>query len=1068
MSLRTGVSFKIALAFIALFLSTYVQAQFYNGMSMTFGKNRVQWNDFHWSYLRNDKFDIYYYQGGQELAKYAQQYASGQIPLMEEKLGGQFGNKIQFLVFNSMSDYKQSNLNNEEEDMHNTGGITKIIGSKVILQFDGNFVNFETQIREGIVQLLMNQLMNGISIGSQIRNSYRYEIPEWFQNGLCAYFAQSWDSYKEDRLQKGILSGSYKRINQLKDDDAIIAGYSFWTFIEEKYGEKAFRDVITLSASTQNVKKSLLYITGLEYKQLSDDWFDFYRQLYSGLRQNNPQDPMRLNYNKHRTFTEPSISPNGKTIAYVRHDEGEITLWIEDIQNHKRHKLFKTGYRSDEHIDTSFPLLAWHPNGEILSFIIEEQGKILLCSIDLNTKKTAQTYLFEFQKVTSFSYAHKSRKIVLAATRNGKADIFVYNLFSNTTEQITNDFFTDLTPVFSADDKQIFFSSNRTSDAPDSSSKISGQSTQFNIFSCTYHGQDNTLRNLTQKRICSNIKPLALKDGSLLYLSDSNGFFNLYQAQVDSVISFIDTTIHYRYFTNTRQLTDYSSSIIHYTYSTRDNRIAMLMRDKNEEKIFLSPFISNASQASTHQMSPYAQKRLLNASQKLTTDTLQYTTTHRISTSYRKPHRKKSLAPQNTDTLPSTEKTAIVERPRYKDTIQRPNNYYIELFSDKLISQIDFSSLSYSYQPFSGGSHPIYLNSGFNIFLGATMSDLMEDIKIDAGIKLNTTLLNNEYILRFSDFSKRLDKSLTLHRYVTDDYQTFYLRTFTDEAFYTLSFPFNETLSIKGTLIYRNDYRVNLPINDISLNDPNTMVNWGGIRSELVYDNSKKIENNIYVGSRGKVFAEYYQLISKETKNMVVLGFDFRNYTRIHRNFIWANRLAGSTSFGQNKLIYYMGGVDNWLMPKFNRSTPIDFGQGYTYQTLATNMRGFDQNIRNGNSFMVLNSELRLPLFTYLFNRPINMEILKNFQIIAFGDIGTAWTGWNPYDWNNSLYTSHYTDGNLSISVTEPKKPIVGGLGIGLRTKIFGYFIRGDMAWGVEDGSINKKPKYYISFNLDF
>ena len=96
------------------------------------------------------------------------------------------------------------------------------------------------------------------------------------------------------------------------------------------------------------------------------------------------------------------------------------------------------------------------------------------------------------------------------------------------------------------------------------------------------------------------------------------------------------------------------------------------------------------------------------------------------------------------------------------------------------------------------------------------------------------------------------------------------------------------------------------------------------------------------------------------------------------------------------------------------------------------------------------------------------MKFIKNFQIVAFGDVGTAWTGWNPYDPNNSLYTSHYEDGNLNISVTRLKEPIVGGIGVGLRTTVFGYFLRFDVAWGIEDGKIIKKPQYYLSFNLDF
>jgi len=216
------------------------------------------------------------------------------------------------------------------------------------------------------------------------------------------------------------------------------------------------------------------------------------------------------------------------------------------------------------------------------------------------------------------------------------------------------------------------------------------------------------------------------------------------------------------------------------------------------------------------------------------------------------------------------------------------------------------------------------------------------------------------------------------------------------------------------------------------------------------------------------VFAEYYQRIALNTNNMVVVGFDYRHYTRISRNFIWANRIAGSSSFGQQKLIYYMGGVDNWILARFDQGAPVDYTQNFAYQTLATNMRGFSQNIRNGNNFVVLNSELRFPVFSYFMNRPINLKFIRDFQIVAFGDIGTAWTGWNPYDPSNSLYNTHISDGNLDITVTEMKEPLVGGIGFGLRTSILGYFVRGDVAWGIQDGQISKKPRFYLSFNLDF
>ena len=217
---------------------------------------------------------------------------------------------------------------------------------------------------------------------------------------MVAYIAGNWDSHKEAQLQRGIVSGNYKKINHLRNDDALVAGYSFWNFIDEKYGSKSFNDILTLAENTQSVKKSLLYVTGKEYKALIEEWYAFYKARYETIMSRQPNEPMRLRYKKYRTFTQPSISPNGKYIAYVSNDEGKIRLWLEDLQSGKRKQLFSAGYRSDENIDTSFPLLAWHPNSEILSFILEEEGKIQLYNLDVNSGKKANTFLFDFQKVT--------------------------------------------------------------------------------------------------------------------------------------------------------------------------------------------------------------------------------------------------------------------------------------------------------------------------------------------------------------------------------------------------------------------------------------------------------------------------------------------------------------------------------------------------------------------------------------------------------------------------------------------------------------------------------------------
>ena len=131
-------------------------------------------------------------------------------------------------------------------------------------------------------------------------------------------------------------------------------------------------------------------------------------------------------------------------------------------------------------------------------------------------------------------------------------------------------------------------------------------------------------------------------------------------------------------------------------------------------------------------------------------------------------------------------------------------------------------------------------------------------------------------------------------------------------------------------------------------------------------------------------------------------------------------------------------------------------------------MRGFNQNIRSGSSFAVINAEIRLPLFPYILNRPVRSDFLNNFQIVPFFDIGTAWSGSSPYSDENTFNQRIVAVKNVYATVINVRDPIVEGFGGGLRSKLFGYFLRFDMAWGIQDYELIKTPIYYVSMSTDF
>jgi outer membrane protein assembly factor BamA len=195
----------------------------------------------------------------------------------------------------------------------------------------------------------------------------------------------------------------------------------------------------------------------------------------------------------------------------------------------------------------------------------------------------------------------------------------------------------------------------------------------------------------------------------------------------------------------------------------------------------------------------------------------------------------------------------------------------------------------------------------------------------------------------------------------------------------------------------------------------------------------------------------------------------------IHRNLIWATRFATSSTFGSSKLIYYLGGVDNWTNLTPNKTPTfiplseirIDENANYAYQAVATNMRGFSQNIRNGNNFALINTELRWPIIRYLAAHPLSNAFLQNFQVVGFFDIGTAWSGRNPWSGENAYDNDILRQGNIEIEIDSNREPIVAGYGFGVRSQLFGYFVRLDWAWGIENMQVLPRV-FYLSLTTDF
>ena len=378
--------FNILRIIIFLFLSNIIYsgfAQFYSGMQLNFGKNRVQYDDFFWTYYRYEKFDVYFYLGGKQFANYTANYTLKHLKEIETKLDFEIEDKMQFIVFNKLSDFKQSNIGYVNDESYNTGGLTHIMGNKIFLYFNGNYSDFQKQIRAGIAEVIFNQLMFGSSLTAQIKNKTIFTIPDWYSKGLIAYISGNWDTEADNIVRDGILTGKYKKFNALTGEDAIYAGQSFWKFIAEKYGEQNISNIIYMSRVSRNIETGFLYVLGISYKEIVNEWITYYQEKYSQSFQRNlpSYEPIIKKIKSSRVYNRLKISNDGIHSAYVSNEMGQYKVWIYNTETQKRKKIMKSGYKLDDKTDYSYPLLAWHPSGEILAINCRNQRLNLSLSL---------------------------------------------------------------------------------------------------------------------------------------------------------------------------------------------------------------------------------------------------------------------------------------------------------------------------------------------------------------------------------------------------------------------------------------------------------------------------------------------------------------------------------------------------------------------------------------------------------------------------------------------------------------------------------------------------------------
>jgi hypothetical protein len=1113
--------------------------------SVEFGKNRVQYQKFNWQYYQTENFNSYFSQDGMELGKYVAQIAENELPDLETFIEYGLQRRANIVVYNNFNEMQQSNIG-IGIDWQTTGGVTKLVNNKMLVYFDANRNNLRRQVRQGIAQVLVQNMLFGDNLGEFAANQTLLDLPKWLTDGYIAYAAETWSTELDNQLKSAMLSGRYNNFYQFAFEKPQLAGHAFWHYFGNKYGRNKTTYLLYLARIYRNLNNASQRITKTKFKNVLQEFMREQTDLYyKDIRGRRTVPRGQLSVTEEigkKDFIRFNANPQPRSFTYavVEYKRGKYSVVLQENMVDRK-VLLKFGARSrEDEVNPNYPILAWDGKGTRLAVVYSEESKIKLFVYDVVSKvKTTQKVLPEiFDQVQDMKYMLNPNTLLFSAVQNGHTDIFVYEIDKGTTEQITNDVYDDLDPSFVAFPGKtgIIFSSNRP-DAEATSSDTSMPAPNFNIFLVDNWNKTEfkQISQLSNVRFGNARHPTQYNTSHFTFVSDENGINNRYAGffrteragldtlvyiagdifrnptgqEVDSILKELNKpdidSVSYFSVTNDSSyvfpLSNYQASLLETRTAGDNSLVSEVIRQGDVKFLYRLRVDENTLRRRNINARPteYVRKRMMEERAASGRATL-----YQPLDSVRNNNDifQNEFESEFKDTTASGElvrEEPVVPEPvirRAKLFQYRPPKFY----NDYLVAGLNNTVFVPSkYMPYAGGAGPINPANGnqLNGLIRMGTTDLFEDYKLSGGFRIAPNLRDNDVLFELTNLRKRLDIGFTYYRssnsveaFESNLNTALLAKTFANYYLVRLRYAIDRVRSVRATIGPRFD---NLVITSddripITLLIPDQKKTFGQLGFEYVHDNTINPTINIWNGLRWKTYIDWFTQINKirttDGRFMFNAGIDARNYLPIYRNVIWAVRGAADFSWGNQKVIYYLGGVDGWLKIRENVKTENnnfvgyryfeagdanrpDPDQDYAYQALAVNLRGFKQNVANGNNAMVINSEIRMPVFSTLLNRPINNALLRNFQLVQFVDLGAAWNG--KYDKIRRPSVA-YGEANNPVAVRIKAGgigPFAGGYGFGARSTLLGYFVRFDAAWQM-NGIFEGKPQLYLALGVDF
>ncbi len=512
----------IAVLLICLTGTTYSQFYF-------FGRNKVHYEKFNWKILKTKHFDIYYYDGFEEIAEIGAKFAEDSYDVLKVKFNHVVTRRIPLIFYNTHIHFQQTNTL-PGFIPEGVGGFFEFLKGRVVIPYLGSISKFKHVIRHELVHVYMSSKLSNV-IRTHRVVSDRYP-PLWFVEGLAEYWSYYWDAQAEMVMRDAVLNNLFVPIKQISKIYGSFLlykeGQNFLQFVSETYGEDKILLLMENFWRFTKFTDVIEFTLGEPIERIDERWTYYLKKKYYPLYEKNYPYSIKT---KKLTSEGFNFSP-----VYYKKD---TTDFIYFIGNHTGYtSIYEMKYDSAsseiaepevviegerEKVFEAFhllrPSIAVSSKG-LLAFVNKSGPSDVINFYSLEKRELQLTKRFEnLITISSPAFSSDGNSLVFSANdKKGFTDLFIYSLENKKLIRLTNDYYDDTGPVFGKGNETIVFASDRTD----------GEfARKYNLFE--YDLKTHQIKYLTYSN-SNSVNPVFSPDFKSLYFeNDFDGTNNIWK-----------------------------------------------------------------------------------------------------------------------------------------------------------------------------------------------------------------------------------------------------------------------------------------------------------------------------------------------------------------------------------------------------------------------------------------------------------------------------------------------------------------------------------------------------------